>query len=472
MSDSILPMAHHLEDRDFDPAEVFAAVLRHVRDNDVTLQRLDMSDWRGEDPTAATTHLLARTIMKSGVITERQFVDAMSHPYQAFSLLRAIDLAFATVDPYDHVHDRGWFGRYRQNLMTLKRYNADAGDGYVLPRRCFPTRPQPVPDHVSEYFQSLMLVERVPDHLHFAAIESDLDFKNRIRSEATIEVGCVPFLDHFGELEIRRVERADAWYSIQAKDDDDWAGHWHERCTEALANLDQSGVHIGMLPELALTDEILRSWKRILQDTPRPRTSRLEWVLVGTGPLTADPAFDQQPNRAVLLHRRTGKTIMWQDKCEPFTLTDAQVDAWQLTAQLSDGPLAEWMRDSKERYVLDTRMGRIAILVCEDLSRMLPVGAELALLGPTHLFIPIFAPPIIRHRWQEQSALQFANTVGSVSVVANSQVVKPVGGDESCTALAILPTGRGPTGTWSADTHTGNTKGDPAGVVPFTLPRS
>lgn len=488
MSDSSPPVGPR-EDLDFDPAQVFARLLHYYRNNPTDMGRVDVSEWRGSEEVAAATQRLAQRIRRSGIVTRRQFVDAMSRPMRAFSLLRAIDIAFRSVDPHNGTHDRGRLGGYRQKFRKSKCYYGDEKVGYVLPRRCFPTRPQPVPDHLTEHLESLMLVPKIPDHLHFDLLTSrpELDFEEAARKETIkskkIKVGCVPFIDNLGELDITPIDRADAWYSIRLKRGDndeareEWTRHWRERSGRALVNLDQSGAHIGVLPELALTDDLLAWWQETLQHTPRPRESRLQWILVGTGPLTTGPGADPQPNRATLLHRRTGEVIFQQDKCEPFTLSDDQIEHWQLSA-LKPGPRAEWMRDSRDRYVLDAWAGRFAVLVCEDLSRVMEVGTDLSALGPTHLFIPIFAPPIIRHRWQQQSAVQFANTVGSVSIVANSQAVRPLpNGDgpprpgDVGTALAILPVGRGPSDTWTVRTHIRHA-GEAVGVAKFILPRS
>lgn len=248
-----------------------------------------------------------------------------------------------------------------------------------------------------------------------------------------------------------------------------------------LAELDRSGVHIGVLPELALTDEMLGWWRTELLGVERPPTSRLEWILVGTGPITTDPTAEQQPNRAIVLHRVTGKQLLHQDKCEPFTISDQQIEDWQLD-ELGTGSLAEWMHEGSERLVLETRGCRLAILVCEDHGRLLTVGAELTTLAPTLLLVPIFAPPILRHRWQEIAGEQFAYTTGSASVITTGYAVRlrpeaierdakgralPTG-----TAMALVPDQRGPSSSWSLDQKLKGDSGNPTEVVKFLVPRS
>jgi predicted amidohydrolase len=294
-------------------------------------------------------------------------------------------------------------------------------------------------------------------------------------------VGCVPFLDQLGELEIARAGNNDDSYAARLRTDDLlWRDHWIQRSEEALANLDLSGAHIGVLPELALDDKMLNWWQRTLRGTPRPSHSSLQWILVGTGPLQQNRAgrrakVEPPPNRAVLLSRSLGQTIMWQDKVEPFSLDDAQIRKWRLDPYLGAGPLTEWKQDNDDRHLLDTTVGRIAIMICEDLNRVFTHGANLAALEPTHILAPIFAPPIHRYHWQEQAAIQFANAVGTAVVIANSQAIRVDDSDDdqqTGTALVVQPDGRGPSRSWAIESSLDDTGGDPAGVVTFTLPRS
>lgn len=462
----------------FDPPETFAHVASCLRRDPP--RRLDMSRWLHSPKFRGAVEALGEEVIHTGEVRQHRLIQALRGQEAAFLLLRAIDEAFATIDPYVGVRDHGRLGRYIQVFQKRGRYNEDDRFGWVVPRRSFPTRPLRVPDHEADNLRSLMLVPPLPRNIHFRRTVPELDFAEEIRDVPYFVVGCVPFLNSLDELDIRRIDDVDSWYAIKTRTDDaGWMQHWQERITRVLTNLDVSGAHIGMLPELALTDEMLIWWKRQLRRNERPPGSNLTWVLVGTGPITDAPGGEQQPNQAVLLHRDTGETIMRQDKCEPFTLSEEHINDWQLTTQLSPGPLAEWMREGRERYVEDSRVGRIAILICEDLARLLSVGAQLASLAPTHLLVPIFAPPILRFRWQQRSADTYANAVGSASVVANSYAVKlspkaadanPKPGDVGC-ALALMPKQHGPTGTWSADVRLGDAGGDPETVVLFTLPR-
>jgi predicted amidohydrolase len=435
-----------------------------------------MSEWRGDRAVEGATARLADAIVEAGYVTEGQLAEALRGHRQAFVFVRAVDRAFATIDPYHGVRHHGRLGPFCDHLDRWGRYNSEPRNGAVLPRRTFPSRPQRVPDHESEHLLSLMLVPPLPSHLHMRRLAAAYDFPETFRAKSELVVGCVAFIGGVDELEVERIDLRDSWYSIRARSGSQYSELWKSRIEATLKALDKSGAHLGVLPELALTDEILELWKDVLLSMPRPSGSDLEWVLVGSGPITVNANWAQQPNRAVMLHRDTAERIHVQDKCEPFTIDDRQLRDWGLTPHLGQGPLAEWMRDERDRYVLETRVGRLAVLICEDHGRLLTVGAELAAVAPTHLFIPIFAPPILRYRWQEQAAEQFANSTGSVSVVVTSYALAseqpaqaPAG--QYGTALVLKPTQEGAGDSWSAATELRDAQGDPERVLTFSLPR-
>ncbi len=468
---------------DFDPAESFAMLLGYFREHAGFVDRVDLSRWRRDPELVERSGALAAEITRTGVVSARQIFDAMSRPSAVFTLLMAIDQAFLRIDPRSGGHERGRLGRHRQTLWTTGFYYAHPERGYVLPRRGYPARPLPVPDDVADYFRALMVVPEMPHDVRLDVIPEEVDFdekaRERIAGTGTIVVGCVPFMTDISELEMTAVDDADPWYSITIRERPgngggvkDWSGHWQERIRAVLHRLDRSGAHVGVLPELSLTDDLLAYWRWLLPRTPRPKDGDLQWIMAGTGPLDDGHGDDRRPNRAVLLHRRTGAIVVEQDKCDGFTMTEHQIRAWQLLG-LEPGPRAEWMREGRSRIVFDAAAGRFSIAVCEDLNRLLTTGARLAALGPTHLIVPIFAPPIQQDRWQHDSGARFAHTTGSATVVANSRALAnglPVS-IATGTALAVRPIDPGPSKTWWLQTDIKDVA-SPAGVAVFHLPRS
>jgi hypothetical protein len=473
-----------MKDPYLDPAQVFAILVRYFYDHRREIDRVDMSDWHGTEEVAVDTERIACAIRRTGRVTTRQFKDAMNLPRTAFTLLRAIDKAFSRVSPGGAAYARGRLGEFRQRLWETGSYYRDE-HGFVLPRRSFPNRPQPVPDDLPDYLESLMHVAHpADDGLHFNVLrDEELEFRETIRKgsikSARIKVGCVPFIADLTELDMNPIVRTGKkYYSITLQrglNGRDWRSHWEDRARAALANLDDSGVHIGILPELALTDDLLTWWQRTLARTTRPARSRLQWILVGTGPLTVPGGTDRRPNRGALLHRDNGRVVLHQDKVKGFSISDDQLERWQLTC-LRPGPRAEWMREGHDRYVLDAWAGRFAMMICEDFGRLFELGAPLATLGPTHVLVPIFAPPIERYRWQEKAAEHYTSFGGAISIVANSNAIGPPvdveQSDDLGCALLVQPGVRRLKETYSVQTLVRSVEADPSDVATFTVPRS
>ncbi|WP_305784739.1 hypothetical protein [Symbioplanes lichenis] len=459
-----------------DPAQVFAYLFRHLYAHRRDFDRVDMTDWIAAEGGTGDSRRIAREIRDTGRVTVERFIEAMSDPRAAFLLLRAVDTAFGALSPLARAHDRGLLGSYQQRLLDTGAYYSDHA-GSVLPKRCPAGRPQPVEDSFGDHLRWLMLVPRTADDgMCFQVLRDPLlDFDERIRRSTNaprIVVGCVPFIADLAELEINPIDRSGArFYSISLQhglNGRDWSGHWRTRAAAALDNLDRSGAHIGILPELALTDDLLTWWQNELLTRSRPPGSRLQWILVGTGPLSAGPAAERRPNRAVLLHRDNGRLVLEQDKCDGFSMTDEQMANWRLFG-LQPGPRAEWMREGHDRVVLEAWAGRFAVLICEDFDRLFALGAPLATWGPTHLLIPVFAPRVTRYRWQQKSAQQFVNEVGAISVIANSNAIPFVDGgagpDDHGYAMMVCPADA----DWSPRIEI-RVQHEPTGVTTFELP--
>ena len=106
---------------------------------------------------------------------------------------------------------------------------------------------------------------------------------------------------------------------------------------------------------------------------------------------------------------------------------------------------------------------RLAILVCEDVSRAQDLGPVIRDFGVSHIFVPVFSRPLRQHRWENAAADEHMRETGSTVVVANSLVMRTILGDaDGGTALAASP--------WSRSAAIGRCE-DPADIVCFTLHR-
>ncbi|MBX6767827.1 MAG: hypothetical protein IRY90_11860, partial [Actinomadura rubrobrunea] len=172
----------------------------------------------------------------------------------------------------------------------------------------------------------------------------------------------------------------------------------------------------------SLDDTLLEYWKEAAFDTAgRDRQAHpLRYLMVGSGPLgTTEPP----PNRAVLLDRWTGRELLVQDKLSGFTLDARQMREWRLPHAPDEGVAEEYITPGATVRLLDCSLGRLAVMICEDLSRSIIWDRELRACGVSHLFVPIFSKPILPFRWEQQGAERQVALLGSWVTVANSLAV-------------------------------------------------
>jgi predicted amidohydrolase len=204
--------------------------------------------------------------------------------------------------------------------------------------------------------------------------------------------------------------------------------------SRVLDALDTSGASIGLMPELTLEAGLLDFWIELVRDRPAP-SSQLKWLLVGTGPTTAD---DPPINEAVIIDRVTGDIILRQRKVFRFTLTAAQLDEWALDDLLGAEPITEDLTAGESISVIESAIGRIAILVCEDLARVMDFGPGLRALGISHVFAPVFSKETKPHHWEHAKAKEYATETGAEVTVVNSLVVPRQMGESGSTICFLV----------------------------------
>jgi predicted amidohydrolase len=148
--------------------------------------------------------------------------------------------------------------------------------------------------------------------------------------------------------------------------------------------------------------------------------SNLRWIFVGTG------AFGDKTlpaNRGYLLDRLTGQVLVEQDKLFPFTLSEEQLEAWNLSPLLGREPISEAIARGDMISVAESAIGRLVILVCEDLSRLDQLLNPLVEHGVSLAIAPVLSKPTLAHHWEHARAKVYADAAGTSVVIANSLVI-------------------------------------------------
>ncbi|WP_433335329.1 hypothetical protein [Spirillospora sp. CA-294931] len=333
-----------------------------------------------------------------------------------FTVLLGLDIALAHANPYGPYSDSPALSHVLIRYELSGRFNGEGTTGALLPRCAFPGRPRGLPAK-ADYFG----VHRVPE-AHMERIGHRLLPKRNdayFPRDVPVTVGCAPLLESYTDIEIKFEQRYGmSVYRLRPANHD----ALRARITSIIERLDASGARLAVIPEATLSDELLEHWRQTAYETARNdrETSPLRFLLVGSGPLGPD---DPPPNRAVLIDRWTGEDLLVQDKMAGFTLDARQMRQWGLPGAPVEGSPAEYMTPGTTIGLLDGALGRIAIMICEDLGQSIRWERELKSCGVSHLLIPIFSKPILRFRWEQQGAERQVTEIGSWVVVSNSLAV-------------------------------------------------
>jgi predicted amidohydrolase len=304
--------------------------------------------------------------------------------------------------------------------------------GALLPRFARPGRGGQLPGDLSEAFASVIRVGPTEwDACEHYVLPAHARLARPQRDSGSF-VATAPLIREPDELHWEAEERGGMrFYRIHPADREPT----RRRIERVIRAWDEQGAAIGVAPELCLSQELLSTWQGALRGRERPSSSELRLVLAGSGNVDGHrpPA-----NTAVLLDAVTGEVLMRQSKIHPFNFTPEDVELWGLADRFS-APIDEDLRPGERLGVVEAGGTRIAILVCEDLSRLHAFSAVLHAHGVSLILVPVFARPTKDRRWERARAEVYGDATGSSVVVANSLVMAaildsptPVG-----TALAV-----------------------------------
>ncbi|WP_131741109.1 hypothetical protein [Actinomadura roseirufa] len=398
------------------PADLFVRLYDDVPDR--VFQGWTASRWYDDPEVRRRAGEIGETVLGAGALdpAEVERIIAEQGDLGRFTLLLGLDIALAHANPYSPYFDAPALTGTLVNYLTEGRLNGPGTPGALLPRCAFPGRPRGRRGK-AEFFG----VHRVPQAEWDLIEHSVLPAVNdpRFTPGEPVAVGCAPVLETFDDIEIDFEERAGMTvYRLRPMD----SAGVRTRIKAIIRRLDEAGARLAVMPESSLSDGLLEHWKEVAFDTAgRDREQHpLRFLLAGTGPLGGG---DPPPNRAVLIDRWTGQELLVQDKLSGFTLDAAQMRLWRLPGAPESGTAEEYAALGTRVRVLDSSLGRLAVLICEDLGRSIGWERELKACGISHLLVPIFSKPVLEHRWEQQGAERQVAGLGSWVVVSNSLAV-------------------------------------------------
>jgi predicted amidohydrolase len=422
-----------------DPADLFAQLWDTL--DEAAVDHADTWAWMSDERVNDIADFIEDIALSGALLVERvedflEVADEEDRESRTFAIMMGLDRALIHANPFVGSFDQASMTGLAARYVRTGKLSTESVSGAVLPRAAYPERPTGTPTSLLDAFTSVVRVSGdVWTRTAHEQIPTRSDF-TRLEREGDLTVACVPFLDDPEDLvwESLTENRARRYRIFPAPDVE-----FEDRVAIILENLDASGAMIGIAPELALSEDLLTVWQRTVRANRPPVVSRLRWLLVGTGSVGAS---SKPVNRGVLIDRLSGEILLTQDKIYPFTLTKEQLADWNLTPLLGTESTTEDIVSGGVITVTESRLGRLVILVCEDLAKLFDLGPGLREHGISHALAPVFANETELHHWEHAKAKEYATETGALVVVANSLVVarlcgindRPVG-----TALAHSP---------------------------------
>jgi predicted amidohydrolase len=363
----------------------------------------------------------------------RHSADSEAH---AFAMLSGLDGAFVAINPAMPTGtgtDAPGLAALHAQVIATGRY--DSGNhglgGALIPRVVYRDGGQ-LPDHPREAFSAVLRVEAAHwDACDFRAVPLESHLSRREVSTG-LRVGCSPLIADPNEMRFEVVERSDRrFYRIGASN----AKATVERVPRLLDAMVAAELQLGIVPELTLTPELLEAWKEALAER-RGKLAPLRWLLVGSGHMADGARAD---NTAVLLDARSSREIAAQPKVFPFNFDRSRLELWKLTNRLGEEPIDEDLAPGDRTVIVDAGYLRLAMVVCEDLGRVVDLAPPLRSFGVSHLIAPVFSRPTKDRRWERTAADIHAQATGSTVIVANSRVMHEITGTEGGTGLVVWP---------------------------------
>jgi hypothetical protein len=330
------------------------------------------------------------------------------------------------------------------------RFNSSLDSGLLIPRLV----DYGAVHHRADKYERFSVVRLETDRMKYVDFRS---FGSRgwptLKGTEDLVVACLPFLDTVDDIVLERFQKfGRSWYQLGPSDTD----ILRARVDQAIEAFDSSGAMVGLLPECALSGPLLELWQQRLASTYPTARTNVALVVAGTGPVTAEVP---PRNRAVVLDRQ-GAEVWSQDKLCDYTIDEKTWSAWKLSPPAT-GETQEYITRGDVLIVAETTMGRIGILICEDLQRCATRRVVPRDLGVSHLFVPVFDKPLGNHRWHRFAADEYMQWIGSRVVVSNSRVVgnllrNPADPPGIPTAFGISPPRDPKTGEYQGETKDTN----------------
>ncbi len=209
---------------------------------------------------------------------------------------------------------------------------------------------------------------------------------------------------------------------LDVRPDHDREERMAEKAGQALRQAAQEGAHVAVLPELAVSTPIRRAIVETLRQlvSETLAESPLQLVVAGSGLSEERHATSGLPYNECVVFGREGHELWRQRKLNHYPLKGAVLEGCGVEVPESEAVYRERFHAGRELQLVDSALGRMVVLVCQDLYEAEPGERVLEQMRPDWAFSPVFDGEIRVGRWMHQRANPLAERYGVSTVVVNS----------------------------------------------------
>lgn len=355
-----------------------------------------------------------------------------------FLVARCIDDVLADIQPgYRLRTPSPLLKAVRDHFVKTGRYSRNA-EGLVIPRGPLsafaaaspdPDAPRPVQsgDRMDQLFRCLLRIP--PAEQHNAAFEVVYD-RLRPRDDFPFEFqpkelrfAVVPWAEGPDDLVFRSTV-LHGEPRLHADVCEESTEKLQSRARALVRRLDEEQVAVALLPELVLSPAAIDALARELKALRAEKDSPLRMVVAGSCLSEARHASSDLAFNECVVLGGLGQILWRQRKLNHYAMATARMKDYGLGAHVLDpADHKEHTQTCRIVQIRDGRLGRMLVLICEDLAQPRPGDRVLDAFRPDWVFTPVLDGELEVGRWIHQRAWPNAKRFNANGLIATSLVL-------------------------------------------------
>ncbi len=321
-------------------------------------------------------------------------------------------------------------GRFRRHYRRHCRFNSPGCDVQVVLKA--PLRPSAAPrlteegsNRLEDQFKWLTCFYRRvagrPFAVSLRALAEREDLVLEEVGEPELRFALIPLAERVDDLMMEpRVDGDRHWLDVRPNPGRE--ERLAEKAGQALRIAAEERAQIAVLPELVVSPPvrfaIVGTLKRLVSETAAE--SPLQMVVAGSGLTEERHAKSGLPFNECVVFGREGQELWRQRKLNHYPVESAVLEKCGIEVSDSEARYRERFHAGRELQVVDSALGRMVVLICQDLFEAEPGERILEQLRPDWAFSPVFDGEIRVGRWTHQRANPNAVRYGVSTIVVNS----------------------------------------------------